>query len=78
MKQTAYELGISSGCLHKWIKQDRIDRGELPGKTTSESSEPRAVRKGIRDLELELELELARQAAKFLEDRTRPKGVDVG
>lgn len=28
IKQTAYELGISGGCLHEWLKQDRIDRGE--------------------------------------------------
>lgn len=33
VKQTAYELGISAGCLHEWIKQERIERGELPGKT---------------------------------------------
>ncbi len=33
VKQTAYELGISAGCLHKWLKQDRIDRGEIPGTT---------------------------------------------
>ena len=72
VKQTAYELGISAGCLHEWIKQDRIDRGELPGKTTTESAELRAARKRIR--ELEMELAIVRQAAKFLEDPPRPKG----
>ena len=41
VKQTAYELGISAGCLHDWLKQDRIDRGEVPGKTTIESIELR-------------------------------------
>lgn len=67
-KQVAYELGISAGCLHNWIKQDRIDRGELTGKTTSESAELRAARKQIR--ELETELAIIRHAAKFLaEDR---------
>ena len=30
-KQVAYELGISAGCLHGWVRQDRIDRGELAG-----------------------------------------------
>jgi AcrR family transcriptional regulator len=31
IKQVAYELGISAGCLHTWVRQDRIDRGELAG-----------------------------------------------
>lgn len=35
VKQTAYELGISAGCLHRWLTQDRIDRGELAGNTTA-------------------------------------------
>ena len=53
VKQTAYELGISAGCLHEWLKQDSIDRGEVPGKTTTESAELRAARKRIRELETE-------------------------
>ncbi len=73
VKQTAYDLGISAGCLHGWIKQDRIDRGELPGTTTSESVELRAARKRIR--ELETELAIHRLAGKFLgPDRPHPKG----
>lgn len=71
--QTAYELGISAGCLHDWIKQDRIDRGEIPGTSTSESVELRAARKRIR--ELETELAIVKQAGKFLgPDRPHPKG----
>lgn len=73
VKQTAYDLGISAGCLHEWIKQDRVDRGELPGRTTTESAELRAAHKRIR--ELETELVIIRQAAKFLgEDRPPPTG----
>lgn len=73
VKQTAYELGISAGCLHEWIKQDRIDRGVLTGTTTGESAELRAARKRIR--ELEMDFAIVRQAAKFLgEDPPRPKG----
>lgn len=73
VKQTAYELGISAGCLHDWIKQDRIDRGEIPGTTTSESVELRAARKRIR--ELETELAIVKQVGKFLgPDRPLPKG----
>ena len=74
VKQTAYELGISAGCLHDWIKQDRIDRGEIPGTTTSESVELRAARKRIR--ELETELAIVTHAGKFLgQDRPHPKGA---
>ncbi|TWH09448.1 transposase-like protein [Rhodococcus rhodochrous J45] len=64
VKQTAYELGISAGCLHTWLKQDRIDRGEIPGNTTAESAELTAARKRIR--ELEMELSIIWQASKFL------------
>jgi len=71
--QTAYELGISAGCLHGWLKQDRIDRCELPGKTTTESVELRSARKRIR--ELETELAIVHQAGKFLgPERPHPKG----
>lgn len=73
IKQVAYELGISAGCLHAWVRQDRIDRGELAGITTTESAELRAARKRIR--ELETELAIIRQASKFLaEEKPHPKG----
>lgn len=73
VKQTAYELGISAGCLHNWVRQDQIDRGERAGVSTTESIELRAARKRIR--ELETELAIVRQAAKFLDqDKPHPKG----
>lgn len=73
VKQTAYELGISAGCLHTWVRQDQIDRGECRGVSTSESAELRAARKRIR--ELETELAVVRQAASFLnQDKPHPKG----
>ena len=59
--------------MSKWVKQDRVDRGEIPGLSSTESAELRAARRRIR--ELETELVIIRQAAKFLgEDRPRPKG----
>ena len=71
-KQTAEELGIHPITLAKWLRQDRVDRGEVDGVPTSESAELRAARRRIR--ELETELIIIRQAAKFLgEDRPRPK-----
>ena len=72
-KQTATELGIHPVTLSKWVKQDRIDRGEMVGVSSAESVELRAARRRIR--ELETELLIVRQAATFLgEDRPRPKG----
>ena len=72
-KQTAHELDIHPVTLSKWVKQDRIDRGEIPRVSTTESVELRAARRSIR--ELETELVIVRQAAKFLgEDRPRPQG----
>lgn len=72
-KQTAEELGIHPVTLANWVRQDRVDRGELEGVPTGESAELRAARRRIR--ELESELIIVRQAAKFLgEDRPRPKG----
>jgi transposase-like protein len=37
--QTAYELGVSVTALNNWIRQDRIDRGEISGLTSLESVE---------------------------------------
>jgi len=72
-KQTATELGIHPVTLSKWVKQDRVDRGEIPGVSSTESAELRAARRRIR--ELETELVIIRQAARFLgEDRPHPKG----
>ncbi|GAA4157171.1 hypothetical protein GCM10023068_42340 [Leifsonia shinshuensis] len=59
--------------LSNWIRQDDIDQGRRPGVPSSESAELRAAKGRIR--ELETELLIVRQAAKFLdEERPRPKG----
>ncbi len=72
-KQTAVELGIHPVTLSKWLRQDEIDRGVRPGTSSTESAELRAARRRIH--ELESELAIVRQAAKFLgEDKPRPKG----
>jgi transposase len=62
--QTAYELGVSAGALHKWVRQDRIDRGEIRGLTSRESVELMRAKKRIR--ELELEVEILRRSSKIL------------
>ena len=72
-KQTAEELGIHPVTLSKWLRQDDIDKGLRPGRTTAESAELRAARRRI--LDLEMELSIIREAAKFLgEGKPHPKG----
>jgi transposase-like protein len=71
--QTALDLEVTQATIYAWIKQDRIDRGEIPGRTTEESTELRKARRRIR--ELEAEVEILRRAHEMLgPDAVRPKG----
>ena len=47
----AVSLGISAGCLRNWVRQDRIDHGEVSGVKTAKNSELTCARKRIRELE---------------------------
>jgi len=60
--QTAFELGVSAAALHNWVRQDRIDRGEISGLTSRESVELARAKRRIR----ELEVEILRRASKIL------------
>jgi transposase len=71
--KTADDLGITSTCLYNWLKQDRIDRGEIPGMTTGESRALRKARRRIRELEDEVEV-LRRANAMLGSEARRPKG----
>ena len=71
--KTASDLGITNTCLYNWLKQDRIDRGEIPGITTAESRELRKARRRIRELEDEVEI-LRRANAMLGNEAGRPKG----
>ncbi|GLY70811.1 transposase [Amycolatopsis taiwanensis] len=72
-RQVAHELGISESCLHNWLKQDRIDRGERPGLSSREHAELAAAKRRIR--QLETELEVLREASKIYEElKGDPKG----
>ena len=71
--KTADDLGITQTAIYNWIKQDRIDRGVIPGRTTAESRDLRRARRRIR--ELEAEVEILRRANEMLgTDAKRPKG----
>lgn len=49
-QNTASGLDVSCVILHRWVKQDRIDRGEIPGVLIAESREMRKARKCIREV----------------------------
>jgi len=74
VSKTAADLDVTEASLYyNWIKQDRIDRGELAGTMTAESRELRKANRRIR--ELESEVEILRRAHKLLgPEATRPKG----
>ena len=73
VSKTAADLGITNSALYHWIKQDKIDRGLVPGRTTTESKDLRRARKRIR--ELEAEVEILRRANELLgSDLKHPKG----
>ena len=73
VSRTASDLGVSPAALHGWIRQDKIDRGELPGVSTAESAELKKAKRRIH--ELETEVEILRQASVLLgKDRSDPKG----
>src|SRR6476661_10050007 len=62
----AADLQISDQSIYSWRRQDRIDRGLVPGLTSVEKAELVAARKRIVDLETELKttrrvLELVRE-----------------
>lgn len=71
--KTASDLGVTPACLHGWVKQDRIDRGEIPGVSTAESRELRKAKRRIRELEDEVEI-LRRANAMLGSAAQHPKG----
>lgn len=74
VEQTAADLHIHEVTLHSWLRQDDINQGLRPGRSTSEDAELRAARGRIR--QLEQELEIVKRASKWLseEERVDPKG----
>ena len=51
VKQLSVTFGVSRASVYAWLKQDRIDRGELPGLNTDQQLELAAAKKRIRQLE---------------------------
>jgi transposase-like protein len=73
IKQLAKTFQISEATIYNWLKQDRIDRGELEGLSTDQAIELAAAKRRIR--QLETELAVARKVNEvFLAQGLPPKG----
>lgn len=68
----AADLQISDQSIYSWRRQDRIDRGLVPGLTSLEKAELIAARKRIVDLETELRT--IRRAMELVREAVPPKG----
>ena len=70
--EVARLLEVSEQSIYSWRRQERIDRGELPGLSSEEREELRAARARIK--ELETEVAVHRRATELLKESVRPKG----
>ena len=68
--EVAKALGISAQSIYTWRRQDRIDRGLLPGLSSPEKEELAAARRRI--AQLETELAVTRRAAEPLKEQAPP------
>jgi transposase len=68
--EVAKALGISAQSIYTWRRQDRIDRGLLPGLSSQEHDELVVARRRI--AQLETELAVTRRAAELLKEATPP------
>ena len=65
--ELARDLEMHPSTLHRWKRQDRVDRGLLAGVSTTESAELTAARRRIR--ELEAELAAVKRASELFDDK---------
>ncbi len=73
VKQLTLTFAISEATIYNWLKQDKIDRGELDGLSTDQAIEFAVAKRRIR--QLETELAVARKVNEvFLEQNLPPKG----
>ncbi len=59
--EVAAAVEVGEATVYRWVRQDRIDRGELAGTSTSDNADLRAARQRI--AELEVELAIAKRAS---------------
>ncbi len=65
------DLGVSEQAIYNWRRQERIDRGLVPGLTSVEREELAAAKRRIG--ELEAELAVHRRASELLAEHRGPK-----
>jgi transposase-like protein len=70
--EVAQALGISDQSVYTWRRQDRIDRGLVPGLTSPEKAELAVAKRRI--AELETELRATRRAMELVREVVPPKG----
>ena len=59
----AHSIGVGDGTLGNWVRQERTDRGERSGLTTSEKAELAELRKV--NAQLRMERDLLKRATAF-------------
>lgn len=70
--QLASTFGMCEATVYNWLKQERIDRGEIDGQSTDQALELAACKRRIR--QLETELAVARKVNEvFLDQDLAPK-----
>ena len=72
LEQIAADFGLHPMTLSKWLRQAKVDDGDRPGVTSTESEELRVARRRIRLLEQENEV-LRRAAAYLSQANISPK-----
>jgi transposase len=70
--EVAQALGISDQSIYTWRRQDRIDRGLVPGLSSAEKAELAVAKRRI--AELETELRATRRAMELVREVVPPKG----
>jgi transposase len=71
--QLAATFGMSDATIYNWLKQDKVDRGEIAGLSTDEALDLAAAKRRIK--QLETELAVSRKVNEvFLEGDLPPKG----
>jgi transposase len=68
--EVAKALGTSAQSIYTWRRQDRIDKGLLPGLSSHEHDELVAAR--CRIAQLETELAVTRRATELLKEQAPP------
>jgi len=70
--QLADTFGMAEATVYNWLKQDRIDKGEIEGVSTEDALDLAAARRRIKQLETELAVS-RRVNEVFLDQDLAPK-----